>query len=130
MSYQTNILKKVQTNEFFREVLFSGQKSQLVVMSIAVGGEIGEETHEKVEQILFNFSGSEKVILDGVESEFNAGDVVVVSPGVKHNFINTGNEPLKIYTVYALQNHIDGRIHKTKKDADADVEDEQFGEKV
>jgi len=54
----------------------------------------------------------------------------VVTPGTRHNFINTGKEPWKIYTVYAPPNHIDGRVHKTKADADADQEDESFGEAV
>ncbi len=130
MSFQTNILSKTAENDFFRQVLFTGSKSQLVVMSIEPGGEIGEETHEHVEQVLFNLSGTGKVVLDGVESEFDPGDVVVVTPGTKHNFINTGTEKLKIYTIYAPPNHIDGRVHKTKADAEADVDDEEFGHKV
>ncbi|MEP7103280.1 MAG: cupin domain-containing protein [Candidatus Dojkabacteria bacterium] len=130
MSYQINILEKTKLNEFFREVLFTGAKSQLVVMCIEPGGDIGEETHPHVEQILFNLSGIGKVILDGVESEFKPGDVVVVTPGTKHNFINTGTEKLKIYTIYTPANHIDGTIHKTKADAVADVKDEEFGNKV
>ena len=95
-------------------------------MNIPVGGEIGEETHPHTEQTLFFMSGKAKVILDGKENEIGAGDVVVVTPGTKHNFINTGGESLMVYTIYAPANHIDGRIHKTKKDADADFEDEHF----
>ena len=67
-------------------------------------------------------------ILDGVETNVGPGDVVMVSPGVRHNFINLGTEPLIISTVYVPPNHIDGRIHKTKEDAVSDVEDEAFGE--
>ena len=73
-------------------------------------------------------SGEGTSILDGVETPFVAGDVVVVTPGTKHDFVNTGTTSLKIYTVYAPPNHIDGRIHKTKADAEADVEDEAIGE--
>ncbi len=69
-------------------------------------------------------------MLDGKESAVAAGDVVVVTPGTRHNFINTGDEPLKVYTLYAPPNHIDGRVHRTKEDADADREDEDFGEAV
>ena len=130
MSFKTNITQAITENTNFRTVLFTGGRSQLVVMSIPPGGEIGEETHAHVEQTLFFLSGTAQAILDGVESPVTAGDVVVVTPGTKHNFINTGEDELKVYTVYAPANHIDGRIHRTKADADADAEDEQFGENV
>jgi mannose-6-phosphate isomerase-like protein (cupin superfamily) len=130
MSYQTNILKATKENKFFRQVLFTGKKSQLVVMSIKKGGDIGEETHANVEQILFFSKGEGKAVLDGVESPITKGDVVVVTPGTKHNFINTGKGSLKVYTVYCPPNHIDGRIHKTRKAADKDKEDEEFGHQV
>lgn len=130
MSYQTNIIEDTKQNENFRRVLFTGARSQLVVMHIPPGGEIGEETHAHVEQSLFFLSGSGKSILDGVEAPIMAGDVVVVTPGTKHNFMNTGTEPLKVYTIYAPPNHIDGRVHATKADADADTADESFGEAV
>ena len=61
------------------------------------------------------------------ERKLGPGDVVVVTSGTKHNFVNTGTVPLKIYTVYAPPNHIDGRVHKTKEDADKDTLDEDFG---
>ncbi len=130
MSYITNIIKNTTENSNFREVLFTGQKSQLVVMDIPAGGEIGEETHAHVEQTIFILSGSAKAILDGEETEMNTGDVVVVTPGTKHNVVNTGAGNLKVYTIYAPANHIDGIIHVTKADADADVKDEAFGEAV
>lgn len=130
MSYQTNILEETSQNDFFRRVLFTGEKTQLVVMHLNPGDEIGEEVHQHVEQVLFNLSGTGKVVLDGVESVFNPGDVVVVTPGVRHNFINNGNEALKIYTIYSPANHIDGRIHHSKAEADADFEDEEFGHSV
>lgn len=130
MSYHTNIIDDTKSNENFRRVLFTGAKSQLVVMAIPPGGEIGEETHAHVEQSLFFLSGSGTSILDGQESPIVAGDVVVVTPGTKHNILNTGTEPLKVYTIYAPPNHIDGRVHVTKADADADAEDEAFGNSV
>lgn len=128
MSYHINIIKETQGNLNFRKVLFTGQKSQLVVMSIPPAGEIGEETHKYVEQTLFFLSGTGEASLDEDKFPIGAGDVVVVTPGTKHNFVNTGTEVLKIYTVYAPPNHIDGRIHATKADADADLEDEAIGE--
>lgn len=128
MSYHANYHELADKNPDFREVLFTGQKSQLVVMRIPPGGEVGTETHPHVEQTLFFQSGAGVAILNGKESPVAAGDVVIVTPGTEHNFKNTGAEPLKIFTVYAPPNHIDGRIHRTKADADADEEDEAFGE--
>ncbi len=128
MSYYTNIVNDAKENTNFRRVLFTGQKSQLVVMSIPPGGEVGEETHKYTEQTLFFLSGTGEGALDDKKFPIGPGDVVVVVPGTKHNFRNTGKENLKIYTVYAPPNHIDGRVHKTKADADADTADEAVGE--
>jgi mannose-6-phosphate isomerase-like protein (cupin superfamily) len=126
MSYHTNIIKETEDNEYFRRVLFTGANSQLVVMSIVPGGEVGKETHKHTEQTLFFLSGKGEGELDGKKFPIVPGDVVVVVPGTEHNFWNIGTEPLKIY---APPNHIDGRIHKTKADADADTADEAVGEK-
>jgi mannose-6-phosphate isomerase-like protein (cupin superfamily) len=130
MSCIKHIVEETKANTNFRKVLFTGAKSQLVVMDIPVGGEIGEETHEHVEQTLFFLSGSAKAILNDQETAIASGDVVVVTPGTKHNIINTGDVSLKLYTVYAPPNHIDGRIHKTKADADKDKADEAVGHEV
>lgn len=127
MSYHANIIKRTEENGDFRRVLFTGSLSQLVVMTIPPGGEIGEESHVHVEQTLFCLSGSGDARLDGNVVPFAAGDVVVVTPGTRHNFVNTGSGPLRIYTTYAPPNHIDGRVHATKADADADEADEAFG---
>jgi mannose-6-phosphate isomerase-like protein (cupin superfamily) len=127
MSYITSIFEEVESNSNFRKVLFTGEKSQLVVMDIPPGGEIGEEVHPNVEQTFFFLSGFGKAVIDGEETEVSAGDMAVVTPGVKHNFLNIGSESLKLATIYAPANHIDGRIHATKEDADEDTEDEEFG---
>jgi mannose-6-phosphate isomerase-like protein (cupin superfamily) len=111
-------------------VLFTGEKSQLVVMHIPAGGEVGMEVHAHVEQSLFIHTGEGVAILDGEETPVKAGDVVTVTPGTNHNIENRSDADLKIFTIYAPPNHIDGRIHKTKADADADTEDEAFGEAV
>jgi mannose-6-phosphate isomerase-like protein (cupin superfamily) len=99
-------------------------------MSIPVGGEVGEETHTAVEQTLYIVSGICDVVLDEVHQQVSGGDVVVVTPNTKHNFINIGNEVVKIITTYSPPNHIDGRIHVTIEDAVNDVEDESFSEEV
>ena len=128
MSYHTNIAKDTQDNADFRRVLFTGDNSQLVVMSIPPGGEVGEEIHKYTEQTLFFISGIGMGELDSKEFPIGPGDVVVVVPGTDHNFWNTGTEDLKIYTVYAPPNHIDGRVQSTKAAADADTADEAVGE--
>ena len=127
MPYRANVVSETMATEDFRRVLFTGERSQLVVMTIPPGGEIGEERHDHVEQTLFCLSGTGAVILDGARSSFGPGDVVVVTPRTRHNFVNAGTEPLRIYTIYAPANHIDGRVHRTKADADADGADEEFG---
>lgn len=128
MSYHGNVIKDAQENENFRRVVFTGPNSQLVVMSIPPDGEVGEETHHYTEQTLFFLSGTGEGTLDDKKFPIGPGDAVVVTAGTKHNFRNIGTEPLKIYTVYAPPNHIDGRVHATKADADADAEDEAIGE--
>lgn len=128
MSYHGNIIKDTQENTYFRRVVFTGANSQLVVMSIPPGGEVGKETHKYTEQTLFFLSGTGDGELDGKTFPIGAGDAVTVVPGTEHNFRNTGETDLKIYTVYAPPNHIDGRIHKTKAEADADTADEAIGE--
>jgi len=128
MSFRINIVKETDANTFFRRILFTGEKSQLVVMSIPPDGEIGEEAHGHVEQTLYFQSGNGEAILNDETFPIGPGDTVVVTPGTKHNFKNTGNEPLKIATIYTPPNHIDGRVHATKTEADADTEDEAFGE--
>lgn len=128
MSYINNIREVTIANTNFRTVLFTGDRSQLVVMNIPIGDEIGEEAHPAVEQTIFILSGQASVTLDGEVTQNSAGDVIVVTPGVEHNLTNSGDEPLKLYTVYAPANHLDGRIHVTKQDADIDDDDERFGE--
>lgn len=127
LSYHTNIIKDTQENKNFRRVLFTGLGSQLVIMNIPPDGEIGEETHKYVEQTLFLLSGTGEAILNGKKTSFVPGDVIVVPPGIKHNLINMWTGDLKIYTVYSPPNHIDGRIHQTKDDADDDDADEAVG---
>jgi mannose-6-phosphate isomerase-like protein (cupin superfamily) len=130
MAYRVNVVSEARATDDFRRVLFTGQRSQLVVMTIPPGGEIGEERHDHVEQTLFCLSGNGTAILDGARSPFAPGDAVVVTPGTRHNFLNTGADPLRIYTIYAPANHIDGRVHHTRADAAADEADEEFGHRA
>ncbi|MBL7260578.1 cupin domain-containing protein [Paractinoplanes lichenicola] len=102
----------------FRRVLWTGKHTQLVIMTIPPDGEIGEEVHE-VDQILTFVSGTGKAIVSGQERKVAQGDLVVVPAGRKHNFLNTGPNPLVLYTVYGPPEHADGAVHKTKEEADA-----------
>lgn len=130
MSYITNIFSDTNENGCFRKVLFTGQKSQLVVMNLAPGEVIDKEKHEHVEQLIFLLKGNCLVTLGDAEVQMKEGDVVVVSPDTWHEVKNNGDTHALIYTVYTPPNHIDGRIHQTKEDAEKDVEDEEFGERV
>lgn len=129
-AHHVNILEMARTNDAYRRVIATGTLTQTVVMSIPPGGDIGEEKHGRVEQILFCAEGTGQAVINGVASPFRPGDVVVIPPGTRHNFLNTGAEPLKIYTIYAPPNHIPGRVQMTKADAEADEEDNAFGARV
>jgi mannose-6-phosphate isomerase-like protein (cupin superfamily) len=99
-------------------------------MTISPGGDIGLESHAHVEQLIFIASGRGKAIVNGAETPVGAGDVVVATANSRHNIVNTGNEPLHIYTVYTPPNHLDGRLHPAKVDAQRDKADEAFGAAV
>jgi mannose-6-phosphate isomerase-like protein (cupin superfamily) len=101
----------------FRRVLWTGRHSQLVVMTIPAGGEIGEEVHE-VDQILTFVSGVGEARVSGETRKVSQGDLVVVPAGSKHNFVNVGPNPLVLYTMYAPAEHADGAVHRTKEEAD------------
>ena len=113
--YSLNIEKETKSNTDYRRVLYTAKHSQLVLMSLAPGEEIGEEVHQ-LDQFLRFEEGEGKAILDGVEHPVSANDAVVVPEGVRHNVINTGSGPLKLYTVYSPPAHKDGTVEKTKAD--------------
>ena len=103
----------------FRRVLWTGEHSQLVIMTIPPGGEIGVETHDENDQILSFVSGLGKAVVEGETAAVKAGDVVVVPAGKEHNFVNDGPNPLVLYTVYGPPDHADGAVHATREEADA-----------
>jgi mannose-6-phosphate isomerase-like protein (cupin superfamily) len=108
-----------EKSDDFRRVLWTGQHTQLVIMTIPPGGEIGEETHEGIDQILSFVSGTGAAEVGGETREVTPGDLVVVPAGTRHNFRNTGVNPLVLYTVYGPPEHADGVVHRTKEEADA-----------
>lgn len=109
----------------FRRVLWTGTHSQLVIMTIPVDGEIGEEVHDDIDQILSFVAGTGEARVGGETRAVEPGDLVVVPAGTRHNFVNTGPNPLVLYTVYAPPEHADGAVHHTKEEAD---EAEESGE--
>jgi mannose-6-phosphate isomerase-like protein (cupin superfamily) len=117
MSYHENIKKLAKENDDFRRVLHTGKYAQLVLMSIPPGSEIGEETHDTVDQVLFFVKGEGEAILDDQSKPVEKGHAVFVPAGTKHNFKNTGDEDLKLYTLYSPPNHPDGTVHKTLAEA-------------
>jgi mannose-6-phosphate isomerase-like protein (cupin superfamily) len=122
--YILNIEEKTLQNENFREVLYTAQHSQLVLMSLLPNEEIGMEIHEIVDQFIRIESGTGKAILNGEEHELSDGVAVIVPAGTKHNIINTSSDKkMKLYTVYSPAHHKDGTVHKTKAEAEADSQD-------
>lgn len=118
--YHTDIEKKTLENDYFREVLFTGPHSQLVVMALKPGEDIGLETHGDVDQFIRVEAGQGKAVLDGQEYELADGSAVVIPAGTEHNVINTSStEALKLYTLYTPPEHPDGTIHKDKAEAEA-----------
>lgn len=120
--YVVNIEKAALDNQYFRKVLYTAQNSQLVVMSLRPGEDIGEEVHQ-LDQFIRCEAGQGEAVLDGVTHQISNGFSVVVPAGARHNIINTSpDKSLELYTLYSPPNHRDGVIHKTKADAEADEE--------
>jgi mannose-6-phosphate isomerase-like protein (cupin superfamily) len=113
-----NYVERARVNQNFRETLATGEFSQIVLMTLQPGEEIGEEVHEG-DQILLFVEGEGEAILEGETSPVRANDLVFVPAGTRHNFVNTGAGPLRIVTVYAPPEHPDGTVHRTKAEADA-----------
>ncbi|OHA90829.1 MAG: cupin [Candidatus Zambryskibacteria bacterium RIFCSPHIGHO2_12_FULL_48_10] len=116
--FKDNIEKLTIENTDFRRVLYTGERSQLVLMSLKPGEEIGAEVHEDNDQFFRFEKGSGKVIIDNTEYEVSDGDAVVVPRGAEHNVINTSQmEDLKLYTIYSPAHHADGIVRATKEKA-------------
>ena len=120
---RVDILQAAWTNEAFRRVVLTGEKEQVVVMTIPAGGEIGEEVHPGTDQVLVFIDGHGRAELDGESSPIGPNDLVFVHAGTRHNFVNTGESPLRLITVYAPPEHAPGTVHQTKEEADADEHD-------
>jgi mannose-6-phosphate isomerase-like protein (cupin superfamily) len=119
MSFVQDLLARARANGWFREVVATGTHSQVVVMSIPPGGEIGEEVHDHVDQVLVCVEGEGVAVLDGDRSYVHPGHLVFVPAGVRHNLVNAGPDALKLYTVYAPPQHAVGTVHRTAAEAEA-----------
>lgn len=116
--FVTSIEEKTLANTNFRQVLFTAPHSQLVLMCLKPGEEIGMEVHSNVDQFFRFDAGEGKAILEGTEYPIKNGDCVVVPAGTQHNIINTSvDKELRLYTIYSPPQHPDGTIHATKEEA-------------
>jgi mannose-6-phosphate isomerase-like protein (cupin superfamily) len=107
--YVINIERKTLENEWFRDVLYTASRMQLVVMTLAPGDDIGLETHDDVDQFIRVEAGTGKVVLNGEEHQLEDGSAVVIPAGTEHNVTNTSNtDPLRLYTLYSPPEHPDG----------------------
>jgi mannose-6-phosphate isomerase-like protein (cupin superfamily) len=114
-----DIVARATQNEAFRREVVTGEHSQVVVMTIPPGGEIGEEVHDHVDQVLVFVQGGGEAIIAGETSPVRVNSLAFVPAGTRHNFRNTGSIPLRLFTVYAPPEHPAGTVHLTKSDADA-----------
>jgi mannose-6-phosphate isomerase-like protein (cupin superfamily) len=112
-----NLTQQAKNNGYFRHVLATGGQTQVVIMSIPPGGDIGEEVHADTDQVLYLVEGAGQVILEGEPADFRVGDLVLVTAGTRHNFKTVGETAMKIITAYSPAHHPDGTIHKTKADS-------------
>ncbi|HLU19706.1 MAG TPA: cupin domain-containing protein [Pusillimonas sp.] len=121
-----DIEKLTVENDLFRKVLYTGKHLQLVLMTLQPGEEIGSEVHEGHDQFFRIEEGKGEVVIDGKATAIEDDDAIIVPAGAEHNVINTGSEPLRLYTLYGPPEHRDGVVHATK----ADEKEEHFDGKT
>ena len=114
-----DVIRLARENEDFRREVATAERSQVVVMTIAPGGEIGDEIHEGIDQILLFVEGDAEATVGGETRQVGADELVLVPGGTRHNFVNTGPGPLRLVTVYSPPEHAPGTVHRTKEEADA-----------
>ena len=128
MAYAEDVSTLARRNDYFRKVLNTTEKTQLVLMTLKAGEEIGEEVHEENDQTLVIVEGEGETVLEGAAKPVKSGFVVVVPAGTRHNVVNTGSGPMRLFTVYAPADHAPDTVHRTKAEAEADEHDEPPGE--
>jgi mannose-6-phosphate isomerase-like protein (cupin superfamily) len=123
MAFNVDIVAAAKGNSYFRQVVSTGPNAQVVLMCIPPNGEIGEEVHEHVDQVLAFVAGEGVAVLEGEESPVRGDRLVHVPAGVRHNVVNRGSVDLRLFTIYAPPQHAPGTVHRTKAEADADEGD-------
>jgi len=118
-----DVQRSALENNSFRKVLFTNKHSQVVLMSLPPGEDIGREVHETGDQVLVFVKGAGRAVVGNETHDIGAGDMFAVPAGTEHDFINTGAEPLKLFTVYSPPEHPDGVVHASKADALAHPEE-------
>lgn len=116
--YCINLEEKTLENNNFREVLYTTKRSQLVVMTLQGGEEIGQEKHDGHDQFIRVEQGQGEAVMDGEKFQLEDGVAIVIPAGTEHNIVNTSSEPLRLYTLYTPPEHPDGTVHATKAEAD------------
>ncbi len=124
--YVDDIQARTLENEDFRRVLYTGRNLQLVLMTLPPGEEIGEEVHEDRDQFFRIEEGEGEVLIDGHTHPIEDDDAIIVPAGARHNVRNTGDAPLKLYTLYGPPEHRDGTVHEDKAQADRDHENDHW----
>jgi mannose-6-phosphate isomerase-like protein (cupin superfamily) len=120
--YIADIETLTEKNTAFRQVLYTGKHLQLVLMAIPPGGEIGAETHATHDQFFRIEKGRGEAVIDGTRHKVKGGDGLIVPAGALHNLVNTGEKPLRLYTIYSPPQHLDRLVEQTRAEADATVE--------
>ena len=116
--FNKDIVKLATSNKFFQKEVYLDENCQVVMMNIEPGDDIGEETHE-ADQTTFFVSGEGQAVVDGKRTKVGPNHLIVIPKGAKHNIINKGTEPLKLFSVYSPPAEPEGVAHKTKADAEA-----------
>jgi mannose-6-phosphate isomerase-like protein (cupin superfamily) len=124
--YVDNIEEAAIANQDFRRVLYTGKNLQLVLMTLQPGEEIGEEVHDDRDQFFRIEEGRGEIRIDGKANAVEDDFAVIVPAGARHNVVNTGSEPLKLYTIYGPPEHKDAIVQSTKAEADARHHDEEW----
>ena len=124
--YCDDIERATVENEDFRRVLYTGRNLQLVVMTLPPGCDIGEEVHEDRDQFFRIEEGEGEIWIDGKANRVKDDFAVIVPAGARHNVINTGGGPLRLYTIYAPPEHKDGTVHADKEAAERDHDDDHW----
>jgi mannose-6-phosphate isomerase-like protein (cupin superfamily) len=125
--YVANIKKAAKTNEYFRDVIFTATRSQLVLMSLQPGEEIGLEVHDG-DQIIYVVDGEGLVVLDDSREEVEKGSIVFVPTGVRHNIVNNDDEAMKLFTIYAPPQHAAGTVQPKKDKVQVEDLEEEMAE--